>query len=99
MVSGRLPNRLESRTRAPVPPTEVCTTLRIDMCAKPSRLRGSAAAGAADQVPTQFPEEAGAAELRARGESSPRPWSRLPAPMNIAVETRTTSAASPASRA
>ncbi len=32
-VSGRLPKRLESWMRAPVPPTEVCTTFRIDMFA------------------------------------------------------------------
>ncbi|GHJ27979.1 hypothetical protein TPA0910_24120 [Streptomyces hygroscopicus subsp. sporocinereus] len=77
----------------------VCTTFRIDMPEKPRSVLGSAAAAEVDQVPTQAPAEAGAAEPRApwARESVP-PWSPR-SPMNIAVETRITTAASAASTA
>ena len=59
-VNGLAPNRLDSRTRALSPPTEVCTIIRTVWSWKPLTDNGSTAgpgsgpgAGAADQLPTQ----------------------------------------------
>ncbi len=99
MTSGWEPKRLDRWMRARLPPTEACTTLRIETSGSPCRVRGSAAAGAADQLPTQLPEEAGAVCPSERGPGALNAFRWPPMPTKMAVETRTTTAASPASRA
>src|SRR2546423_2397356 len=70
IVSGFVPNRLVSRTRARSPPTEVCTTMRIVWSWKPLTDKGStiglasgAGAGAAAHVPTHASDTGGLAVL------------------------------------
>ncbi|GAA3061579.1 hypothetical protein GCM10020000_51010 [Streptomyces olivoverticillatus] len=99
MVSGWVPWRLESCTRALVPAMVGCTTLRMVCPGKPRSVPGSAPEGEVDQEPTQLPAAAGAAERRASCGCAAGGPSLLPTPTNIAVETAITTAASAASTA
>ncbi len=104
MVSGDWPYRLDRVTRAPVPPTEVCTTLRTERPAMPVvPVPGSAAAGAVAQAPTQAPVEAGATSPCGRRPPVCSAWALVPssadAPAYMAAEIATIRVTIAASRA
>ncbi|WP_405729696.1 hypothetical protein [Streptomyces sp. NBC_01537] len=91
--SGRVPNVFDSRTRAAVPPTLACTTLRIDVPGYPFAVPGSPPTAAVSHVPTHAPLAEDCPAGATRAGVSPRLTTT-----RIAIDTSATSAARAASR-